>query len=390
MHLREADFKAYQDGEAGAEEQARIQAHLGRCRACQQRAAALLEQSTRIAASLERLEPGPLQNPIPTPLARARLAARLEINAKEQFNMWQKLTTRIPRQAWVALAVVAILAISLAFAPVRAIASSFLGLFRVEQVRVIEIDPDEISHQLESSSEVANLMGENVQIEAQGEPQEVSDAAEAGALAGFAVRLPAEIEGEPQLMVQPGGSATFNVDLELVDAVLHDIGRSDIQLPRELDGASVEITVPTVVVAEYGHCRPDENADPDISATPRPRLLDDCTTLTQMPSPTISAPPELDIVQLGEAYLQLLGMEPDEAAQFASTVDWTSTFVVPIPRYDTEYLEVAVGDATGTLVYRAQGYAPFYILLWIDDGIVYALKGSGDWTPAVDIANSLE
>jgi hypothetical protein len=390
MHLRDGEIKAYQDKEVSAELRVRIQAHLESCPGCQRRAAGLREQRARNISRLDRLGPEPLQNPISTSLAHARLAARLEEYNKEKFSMWQKLTTSIPRLAWVALAVVVILAISLAFAPVRAIASSFLGLFRVQQVRVIEIDPQEISHQLESSSDVGNLMGENVQIEALGELQEVKDVAEASALAGFAARLPTKMDGEPHLVVQPGGSAKFNIDLELVDAVLHDMGRADIELPRELDGASVEISIPTAVLAEYGTCRQEEMGEPDISATPRPRVFRDCTVFTQMPSPTISAPPDLDIAQIGEAYLQLLGLEEDEAAQFASSVDRTSTFVVPIPRYDTDYREVQVGEATGTLIYREQGFEPFYILLWVDDGIVYALKGNDDWTAAVDIANSLK
>lgn len=389
MHLNEGDLRAYQDQELNAEEQARVRTHLENCARCEQRAVAMQAQAGRVTGLLGNLEPGSAQSSITPSQARARLDSRLEDKEKEQISMWNKLTTRVPRQAWVALAVVAVLAISLAFAPVRAIASSFLGLFRVEQIQVIQIDPQELSDQLNSSSQVANLMGENVQVEAYGEPQEVGDTTEASALAGFKVRLPTNIEGEPILTVQPGGSATFNVEMELVDAVLDEMGRSDIKLPPELDGESVTINVPTVIVAEYGECRQEISDNPEGAVTPPPRQVGNCTTLTQMHSPTISAPPELNIHEIGQAYLQLLGMDEDEALQLASTVDWTTTLIVPIPRYDTEYLEVDVGDVKGTLVYR-EGYYPFYILLWIEDGIVYALRGSGDLGLAVEIANSLE
>ena len=262
-------------------------------------------------------------------------------------------------------------------------------MFRVEQIQVVEFDPDQLSDQLDASSKYSNLIGDNVQVESLGEPQEVGSTAEASALADFRVRLPTKLEGEPLLSVQPGGRATFNVDLELVNAVLNDMGHSDIQLPRELDGASVEITIPTTVVAEYGDCRIERSDNPERAATPPPRKLDNCTVLTQMPSPTISAPPGLDMNEMGKAYLQLLGMEEAEAEQFASTVDWTTTFIVPIPRYGTEYMEVMVGDVSGTLVYSDE-YNPFYVLLWVEDGIVHALKGPGDYAPAVEIANSLQ
>jgi anti-sigma factor RsiW len=389
MHLEEGEIQAYQDQEVSADQRAYIHAHLESCARCQRRAAALQAQAQRTTSRLETLEPDSLQTPISPILARSRLTARLEDTDKEQNRMWHYLKNRVPRQAWVALAVVTILAISLAFAPVRAIASSFLGLFRVEQIQVIEIDPEALSQQLESSAEAAHLMGENVQVEAQGEPQQVDSAAEASALAGFSVRLPAKLEEDTRLTVQPGGKATFNVDLELVDAVLHDMGRSDIQLPPELDGASVEITIPTLVGLEIGDCGDELSDNPEHAATPVPRRYKDCTTLLQTPSPTISAPPELDIAQIGQAYLQLLGMDEQEAALFASNVDWTTTFIMPIPRYGTDYQEVQVDGVTGTFVYQ-EGYSEQYFLLWIKDSIVYALNGAGDLASALEIANSLE
>ena len=78
--------------------------------------------------------------------------------------------------------------------------------------------------------------------------------------------------------------------------------------------------------------------------------LPDCTTLTQMPSPSISAPPGLDIPKISGAFLQVLGMSPEEAAQIAQTVDWTTTLVIPIPRYGTSYQEVVVDGLEGTLI----------------------------------------
>ena len=388
MHLGEGEIRAFIDQETSPEESARYAAHLERCERCQSQFSSLQKNSRQVAGLLEELDP--TIKPLLPSIARAQLSSRLEeANRKESIGMWNKLTTRIPRQAWVALAVVTILAISLAFAPVRAIASSFLGLFRVQQIQVIEFNPEELSDQLDASSQYANLLGENIEVEALGETEQVNSAAEASSLAGFDVRLPGIFDQQPQLSVEPGGSATFNVDLDLVNAVLQDMGFDDIELPRELDGASVVINVPTAVVAEYGNCGYDLSSNPEHAATPPPRTLNDCTTLIQMPSPTISAPPELDIAQIGQAYLQILGMDEAEAAQFARTVDWTTTFIVPIPRYETDYRDVQVGDVTGTLIYREQGYAPFYILLWVEDDIVHALRGPGDWSSAIEIATSL-
>jgi hypothetical protein len=108
-----------------------------------------------------------------------------------------------------------------------------------------------------------------------------------------------------------------------------------------------------------------------------------------MVSPTISAPPELDVAQIGSSFLQLIGMSPEEAALFSETVDWTTTLLIPIPRHSTTYQEVTVDGVDATLILQ-KDYVPKYMLLWIKDDIVYALSGPGNKSTALGIANSLK
>ena len=228
-------------------------------------------------------------------------------------------------------------------------------------------------------------MSDAVQFEPAGEIQEVDSAALASQLAGFPVRLTEGLETTPKFTVQPGGTATMTVDLELVRAVLKDLERPDIELPDELDGAQVVVTVPAGVGASYGNC-PILEEGIELDAPQGKPVKWDCTVLLQMPSPTISAPPGLDIEQIGEAYLQLLGMSPEEAASFASNVDWTTTFVIPIPRYGVEYSEVTVDGVTGLLVENYEGAS----LLWVKDGVIYSLSGVDNAEKALELANQLK
>ena len=185
---------------------------------------------------------------------------------------------------------------------------------------------------------------------------------------------------------------TFQVNYELARAVLDDIGYQDIELPEDLDGAPIEVVIQPAVLAMYGECKVEEEIksmegmDPDESEAPP---LSECTTLIQTTSPIISAPPGLNLGQIGEAYLQILGMSPEEAASFAANVDWTTTFVIPIPKY-AEYQQVSVDGVSGTLVeYRERG-AAWYALLWVKDGLLYVLSGPGNGEIAQGIAGSLE
>ena len=307
--------------------------------------------------------------------------------------MLKKIFARQYRLAWVAVAIIAILAVALAFPPVQAIANSFLGLFRVQQVTFVQVNPGNLPDQLGSSSQFEYMLSEDVQVEDLGELQKAADAAEASALAGISVRLPASIEGDLRLEIQPGTRASFKVDLARVRAVLAELGQDDIQLPDELDGATITLDLPASVVAAYGDCQFDSEgaraagSDPD-SPTPR---LPECTTLVQMLSPTITAPPGLDLAKLGEAYLQVMGMTPEEAARFSQTVDWTTTLVIPIPRYGTDYEDVQVDGVQGWFIQQSlEDHADQFLLIWIKDEIVYALTGPGNISTALTIAESLK
>jgi len=387
MHLSPGEIQAYQDRQLEAGALRQTEAHLAQCPQCQAAAQAALSQSRQVGKHLASLGTA-TSKPTSTPAARLRLEARLQ-QEKESSTMWSKFTSRISRPAWVGLALVAVLAISLAFPPVQAIANSFLKLFRVQQVQVVPVDTERLAGEMKQAARLEGLFSQSVEVEEGGEPIEVSSAEEASARLGMPVRLPAALQEKPEIFVQPGGRVTFTVDLELMRAVMQEMGRSDIQLPDSLEGAVVKLEMPAGVVAMYGDCQMEERSmnDPD---DPSSVDFPDCTSFFQMPSPSIDAPPDLNVTQMGEIYLQVLGMTAEEAARFSSNVDWTSTFVIPVPRDSSEYQEVQVDGVTGTLIeYREYGERAF-LLLWVKDGLVYALGGPGNADEALQIAASLK
>lgn len=307
--------------------------------------------------------------------------------------MFARLFARLPRPAWAALITLAILAGVMAFAPVRAIANSFLGLFRVERISVIEIDPRQLPQQMGESAQFQEWISSNVQIEAEGDSLPAADAAEASSLAGYTVRLPNPTPAGLDLMVEPGGRASMTIDLKKVQAILDEFDRSDIQLPPEIDGAEVVLEIGSAVEARFGECRANRRRpqgpvlDPD---NPQAYTAG-CTVLMQMPSPEITAPEGLDLFRLGQAYLQLAGMSQSEAEAFSQSVDWTTTLVLPIPATGATHREVQVDGVTGTLIERtlSNGFSE-YALIWIKDGMLYGLTGDGDPAAAVELANTLQ
>jgi hypothetical protein len=390
MHLKDGELRGYLDGEDNLDDRLQVEKHLSGCPECRQRQQALAAAANVTARKLTALAPAQKSDAIPTNQAQKRFRAL--VNEKEKFAMKNRWSVRY-RPALIAAGLILVLAVSMAFAPVRAIANSFLGLFRVQQLQVVEVNPGDLPQQMGSSYQLEYFMSNEVQFQRQGEDQTVGSAEEASSLAGIPVRLPPGMNGEQQLVVTSPAQISFTVELALVQAVLDEIGRGDIRLPQEIDGAEVTVNLPAMVSASYGDCAAGEQGsypegfdpdDPTLTQTP------DCTTLVQMLNPQVNAPEGLDLAQLGQAYLQLLGMAPEEAAQFSQNIDWATTLVIPIPVYEASYREVSVDGAQGTLILSDQGdYGQQYMLIWIKGDMVYVLTGPGGPDTAVRLGNSI-
>lgn len=389
MHPSDGELRLYLDQALEEKGLRRLRAHLEVCPRCQRRLATLSERAEEVGRHLETLSPSYIRS---SEMVYPRFKKRMA--EKEKITMWQKIFGRPYRPLWITLGIVIILAVALTFPSVQAIANGFLGLFRVQHFTVVQVDPGNLPEQLGSSAQLQSLLTQDVRMEKLGEMQEVPSAEAASQLAGFAVRLPTSISSSPRLLVQPAMKASFKVDVERIRAILEEIGRGDIQIPTGVNGATVSVDVPVSVVAAYGQCAQGEadsgstGNDPDQAM---PSTSGACVTLVQLVSPTVSAPPDLDLVKIGQAFLEVLGMSPQEAAHFAANIDWATTLVIPIPRYGTRYQDVVVDGVNGTFIQEeTDSNARQYLLMWAKDGVIYALTGPGGVQAALEVASSLK
>lgn len=397
-HLKRAELQAYVDGAQSGEARALAERHLSRCRRCSQTVTDLRANERLVSSRLAALSQTPPRAPLQPIAARRRLAFYEESRDKEAKMPWYtKWFTRRAGPAWVAVVIVVVLAVSMAFAPVRALAGQFLGLFRVQQIEVVEFNPSELFGEGGPEAAMQSLekvMDEQVEVTVSGEPQTVDETA-LRSLSSIRVRLPQAVSGEPHYRLQPSAEVNVHVDLPRIRALLTELGYTDVELPDDLDGAEVSVSLAPSVVASYGSCDPiaaHEPGDEAWDGTGAPGGLDgDCTVLVQMVSPAVSAPDGLDVEMLGQAYLQLLGMSPEEAAAFSRQIDWTATLIMPLPRSEVTYQELAVDGVTGVLIRPTTHRLPTdeYLLMWVNDGIVYTLTGSGSTAGALRTANSL-
>ncbi len=388
MHLQAGELRAYIDHELDQTEMERTGQHLDTCPECQARFQAIQARSQRVQGHLFSLQTSSSRSPISVKAARERLEKRHNQPQMEVIPMLNKLFSRRTRPVWAVLAVIAILAVSLAVPSVRAIANNFLGLFRVQQFTVISIDENQLESQLNgvSPNQLEALFADSVTFEGGGDPMPAADPAEASRLAGFSVRLPANASAPVVYEVQPSLNASMQIDVSRAQGILDELGHNDVRLPKSLDGEIVTVDVPAAVAAKYGDC-PAQSESDYRDGPPHVMSGQNCISFIQVPSPTVNAPPDLDINLLGQAALEVLGMSEQEAASFAQNIDWTTTLIIPVPRYRAQYEDVAVDGVQGTLISSAGSN---FALLWVNNGVVYAITGQGNKQAAIDMANSLQ
>ena len=111
---------------------------------------------------------------------------------------------------------------------------------------------------------------------------------------------------------------------------------------------------PRVCLPSLANCVASEpsQGDPDDPADDGYTLPQDseCIRLMQVPSPEVTAPDGLDLVQLARIGLQFVGVEPEEAEHIANRIDWATTLVIPVPHQQVQSEDVVVDGSDAVLL----------------------------------------
>lgn len=376
-------LRAYLDGALSATERAEVSAHLDMCKSCRAELTALQACFEAVTAQLDILEPAAAQTPVP-----ARALARFHAEQRQSRpTLWTVLQGELKtmrtqtlfgnrwRPVAIGVSAVMILAILLSIAPVRDAAADFLGLFRVRKFAVIPLDQQQ-ANQLDALLEQADTgaYGEPQLTREEGPEQIVTDAAQAAALAGYGVRRPGRLpEGAvlEKFTVQAGPAMHYEIDRSTLEVAMRAAGARTDGLP-ETEKLTLDVDVASITRQQY-------------------RLGLNRLELMQVPSPEVSLPEGLDPVTLAETAFLFLGMPADEASRLATSIDWTSTLVIPLPAQAAQAREVSVDGVTGLLIEDTEKARKNSALLWERDGFLYFLSGTNvDQKLLLDVADSLQ
>ncbi len=287
-----------------------------------------------------------------------------------------------PVRAWaIAAAVLAVIGLTFTLPSVRASAQAFLELFRVRNFAAVPVDPARIQRLQSASVNLDHLIGDHVEkVHDPGPMQVVADPSAAASLAGMPVAVPRELpRGLALDSVRVRGLAEARVTVALAPLrnLLTTLAIDDVTLPQNLDGSKVMLRMPPAVLLGY---RGDKAR----------------ATLIQSRSPELGLPAGLDLPELGEIGLRIMGLSKTEAHRFAQTIDWHSTMLVPMSASAASFDQVDVHGQHGLLITFA-GNAPENherahdrsMLLWSEGDKVYALTGNIGRVDLTQMANSV-
>ena len=327
------------------------------------------KQHQEVMEKLSLLQPRANDAPRPARQALANLQQR--IDQEQQNTLSARLQTFFfapaRRLALTAVFLLLFFGTALSFPTVRAAASDFLGLFRVQKFAAISISPEQIA-MLEQIAELGLSPGELEILEEPGAATEVDSLREAQTLTGMSTIRTLPDLGEPtELFVTDGGSGRFRLDLEGTRAILEAANVDPNLLPNDIQNTNVHITIFSGVQQHWEASN---------------------ISLLQTESPIVTYPEKIDQAVLGSALLQILGMSEAEANRLASQIDWTSTLLLPIPQDAASFSEVMVEGTSGIQLDSIDGQSS--ALVWQQNGMIHLLVREGAGADLLDLVSQLK
>jgi hypothetical protein len=280
-----------------------------------------------------------------------------------------------PRRALVPALAVVTLAILIAVPGVRASVAQFLSLFRVVHIVAVPVSEGRLDRLAAENLEIGAVIGEHVEIvHDPGPPVSVLSFADAASAAGMTLALPQWLPDNSQVLeTAVVGERVLRVtaNSQRLQQVMDALGINDLAVPAGLDGHTVNVRVPPVVMIRYEHGKR------------RSRLF-------QARTPQLTLPDSINVQALGEIGLRILGLAPAEAKQFAQAMDWHSTLIVPVPPNASQFRQVNIDGHLGVVIdHQPPNSSPTHTIIWSTPERVFVLVSILGYEQALAMATSV-
>lgn len=364
-------LQALIDGELELETRKKAESHVAICSECSTRLANLRDNDDFTFSKIRNYQ-GWIEARTGRTVkngAPGRMIVRKTFKVKEVFEMIRKYQS-IAVVAGVLIAI----AVCVTVQPVRAALTKALLVLRVEDVKSIKLslqDIEAIRKQVESKAPAINV-AQFGKIRMKGGEQENINIAEARQIEEFKVAFPQTLNyATPNIDTVSAVSFDLVLKTANINRVLQSLGNQT-ALPDSLDGQVFHIDFSRVVNLEY-----------KLSA-------DRHLKITQLRSPEITAPADVNVDELYNALVDLPIFPVNLRNQLRGIKDWKNTLYIPV--VDNQMTEITVNGHKGFIgtVKQSRSKTQNTMVIWLDHGVIYTLDGNIDKGEALNIAGSME
>ena len=265
---------------------------------------------------------------------------------------------------------------------VRVSAQAMLDFFRVREFSIVQVDEARVQQLRERNFDPASLIsGNRVVLQDPGPPRHFASLEAASAATGLSPVRPALLPRGLVLdtvIVNGESRSRATVTTKPLADLMDAFDVRDLALPAGLEGGTVEVHIPPVIVERF-------------RGTGRARAA-----FVQCAGPEVALPAGVDLARLGEIGLRLMGMPALDAHRLAGRIDWRSTLIVPVVSSATSFQQVDVNGAHGVFVETNRAEAPGSAghesgsaVIWSRQGRVYAIMGNLDRMSLMQMAESI-
>lgn len=355
--------------------------HLAACTACQTTVAALEANAAVTAGALAALDAAEREGPAalrpvgvataestPTPIP---IASRY--SPQETHSMTRILSGRRWRVALGGLAAALALTFAVATPQGRTATAQFLAQFRSQNFTVVTIDP----RQGAGAFDHLEHLGTFSEGSPERPPTPVASFAEASQAVGFPVlqpdpaALPAGVSATPEgIEVMAGHTGRLTFDAAKTNSYFASIGHPEVQLPANLDGATLVVNIPSGVMATY----------------PATNGQDTGLMIGQAGELTIGVEGNATLEDVRDFALSLPG-DDDLTRQLRAIENWQNTLPIPVPVDEVAWQQTAIGGGQGLILADNTGVGSGAI--WQRDGRVFGVAGAFKAEEIRRVADSL-
>jgi hypothetical protein len=396
--------RLYDEPDAMSDEQRN---HYNGCSRCRERFSGIAEDAQ--AAMALMAVPSVTVDP-----AAALRRVRAEV-ASAPARGWMPRWPSLPRigfqRRWLAVtaAVMAVLVTSLALAGFG-YADTVLKLFEPKSTATITVHTGDVNSALlpDLSTYGDVKVTQNPEL---AQADSVAAAAKATGLPGITVgKLPSGVPSDVTYATVTQGGASFTFSKSKAQAAAAAKGKTIPPMPQNIDGSTLSVKAGPAYGIIYGYsqlasqlatahnraARPTETSPPADGAKPvesgrpagtAPANIPPVLGVAAARAPVVTTTNGVTARQLQDYLLAQPGISPQLANQIRGIGDPTTTLPIVIPEGATSK-QVTVQGVSGTLIGDNTGLGAGVI--WIKNGVVYAVVGTFNQQQVLDLANGLK